>query len=246
MALKEAKVVQDKKSGKVSKDGKEKKRTSEGKEEKKAKKQKTETVVEKVEVKTEKEVKDVDMTDEKAEKKRKKEAKKAAKEAKKEKSKAAEEEAAPASVVQQADEEGEDEEVDTFKVHKKEAPAAMEDKLITCKDCKQEFTFEVSEQEFFKSKGFDPATKVRCRDCTKAKKARFSDGGDGKSWGNDSSWGNNQSWGAKKGVSKCFNCGQEGHMSRDCSEPQKPKGVCYAFQKGECSRGATCKFSHTE
>lgn len=45
----------------------------------------------------------------------------------------------------------------------------MEDKTLTCKDCGQEFTFTVGEQEFFKEKGFenDP---VRCPACRKARK----------------------------------------------------------------------------
>lgn len=45
----------------------------------------------------------------------------------------------------------------------------MEDKIIVCKDCGQEFTFTVGEQEFYKEKGFsnDP---VRCIACRKAKK----------------------------------------------------------------------------
>ena len=28
------------------------------------------------------------------------------------------------------------------------------------------------------------------------------------------------------------------------SEPAAERGICYAFQRGECDRGATCKFSH--
>jgi len=101
--------------------------------------------------------------------------------------------------------------------------------------------FEATEQEFFKSKGFDPATKVRCRECTKAKKARFNGESGGDSWGQ-------KSWDSK-GPTKCYNCGKEGHMSRECSEAPKERkqggGVCFAFQKGSCSRGDTCKFSHS-
>lgn len=29
-------------------------------------------------------------------------------------------------------------------------------------------------------------------------------------------------------------------------EKKEARGVCYAFQKGECNRGASCKFSHQE
>lgn len=27
---------------------------------------------------------------------------------------------------------------------------------------------------------------------------------------------------------------------------EKPRGVCYAFQRGECNRGDACKFAHDE
>ncbi len=47
----------------------------------------------------------------------------------------------------------------------------MEDKVLTCKDCGQEFIFSVSEQEFFAEKGFlnEPA---RCLDCRAARRRR--------------------------------------------------------------------------
>lgn len=47
----------------------------------------------------------------------------------------------------------------------------MQDKTIVCKDCGKEFTFTVSEQEFYAEKGFehDP---VRCKECRIAKKNR--------------------------------------------------------------------------
>lgn len=45
----------------------------------------------------------------------------------------------------------------------------MEDKVLVCKDCGEEFTFTVGEQEFFKEKGFDNDP-VRCPACRKARK----------------------------------------------------------------------------
>jgi len=46
----------------------------------------------------------------------------------------------------------------------------FKDKILTCKDCGHEFTFSVSEQEFYAEKGFshDPG---RCPQCRAAKKA---------------------------------------------------------------------------
>lgn len=45
------------------------------------------------------------------------------------------------------------------------------DKVLTCKDCGNEFTFSVSEQEFYADKGFtnEPG---RCPECRAAKKAQ--------------------------------------------------------------------------
>ncbi len=47
----------------------------------------------------------------------------------------------------------------------------FEDKILTCRDCGQEFVFSASEQEFFAEKGFtnEPG---RCPACRAAKKAQ--------------------------------------------------------------------------
>ena len=29
-------------------------------------------------------------------------------------------------------------------------------------------------------------------------------------------------------------------------QKREARGVCYAFQKGECNRGASCRYSHDE
>lgn len=52
----------------------------------------------------------------------------------------------------------------------------MEDKRIQCRDCGQEFIFSVSEQEFYREKGFenDP---VRCKGCRNNRKASRGVGG---------------------------------------------------------------------
>lgn len=51
-----------------------------------------------------------------------------------------------------------------------------EDKVLTCRDCGQEFVFSGSEQEFFAEKGFtnEPG---RCPQCRAAKKAQSGGGG---------------------------------------------------------------------
>ena len=46
----------------------------------------------------------------------------------------------------------------------------MEDKVLICQDCNQEFVFTVGEQEFYKEKGFENEPK-RCKDCRDKKKA---------------------------------------------------------------------------
>lgn len=52
------------------------------------------------------------------------------------------------------------------------------DKILTCRDCGQEFTFTVAEQEFFAEKGFtnDPG---RCPECRAARKRNNRFGGRG-------------------------------------------------------------------
>ncbi len=52
----------------------------------------------------------------------------------------------------------------------------MMDKILTCRDCGEEFAFTASEQEFFAQKGFtnEPS---RCPTCRAARKANPSSGG---------------------------------------------------------------------
>ncbi|BCL83931.1 zinc-binding protein [Ktedonobacteria bacterium brp13] len=46
---------------------------------------------------------------------------------------------------------------------------SMTDQVLYCRDCNQEFTFTVGEQEFFASKGLTNAP-TRCPDCRAARK----------------------------------------------------------------------------
>ncbi len=45
----------------------------------------------------------------------------------------------------------------------------LQDRVLTCVDCKQEFTWSAGEQEYFREKGFTDEPK-RCKTCRQAKK----------------------------------------------------------------------------
>jgi len=45
----------------------------------------------------------------------------------------------------------------------------MEDKFLSCKECGQQFTFSVRDQQFYADKGFQNEPQ-RCRDCRIARK----------------------------------------------------------------------------
>ena len=108
-----------------------------------------------------------------------------------------------------------------------------QDKILTCSDCGQQFTFTASEQEFFAKKGFtDPS---RCPDCRAARKAARS-GGSSDYRGGSSSTGERQMYPAV-----CAQCGKETEV------PFKPTGDrpvycsdCYQQQRGgSSSRGSS-------
>lgn len=44
-----------------------------------------------------------------------------------------------------------------------------QDKIIVCRNCGNEFTFTVGEQNFYEDKGFDEP--VRCKECRNKRKA---------------------------------------------------------------------------
>lgn len=84
----------------------------------------------------------------------------------------------------------------------------LEDKTLTCKDCKYEFVFSASEQEYFRDSGLPCQDRVRCSWCTKAKKAKYE--GDA----------------SADAPKRCYNCGKNGHISRNCPDAKKT-AACY-------------------
>ena len=50
----------------------------------------------------------------------------------------------------------------------------VEDKMLTCKDCGNEFVFSEREQQFFAEKGFQNQPQ-RCRDCRHARRGHGAD-----------------------------------------------------------------------
>jgi CxxC-x17-CxxC domain-containing protein len=50
----------------------------------------------------------------------------------------------------------------------------LEDKMLTCKDCANQFVYSVREQQFFAEKGFQNQPQ-RCRDCRQVRRANGGD-----------------------------------------------------------------------
>jgi len=119
------------------------------------------------------------------------------------------------------------------------------DKILTCRDCGQAFTFSTGEQEFFASRGFtnEPS---RCPDCRSARKAGRDSGG----YGDSSSGGGYSSGGYSSGgysgggygrremfTAVCSSCGGEARVP---FQPRGDKPVycsdCFSKQGGGYSR----------
>src|SRR3989344_8109241 len=100
---------------------------------------------------------------------------------------------------------------------------AFQDQTLKCRDCGNDFTWTVGEQEFYQQKGFTNAP-VRCPECRSAKRARMNSGGQ---YGNGGG-GQRQSY-----EITCSNCGKKDTV------PFQPRGDrpvfcrdCFRQQRG--------------
>jgi hypothetical protein len=146
------------------------------------------------------------------------------------------------------------------KAKTEEASGELQEETLICRDCECEFPFTVEDQQFHKDQGFD-AKPARCGPCRKAKKERlnggppqcyafaegncnrgadckFSHGEGGGGGGGGGGRGGARGRGGSRG-------GGRGGGSRGGGRGGGGGGgVCFAFQKGSCSRGEECRFTH--
>ncbi len=115
--------------------------------------------------------------------------------------------------------------------------SAQSDKTLTCADCRQEFTFTASEQQFYADRGFSEPR--RCPACRAARKAQRDSGGGASSYG-----GGGGGYGSSSGgggydrapremfSATCSSCGREAQV------PFRPSGAkpvycsdCFSTQR---------------
>jgi CxxC-x17-CxxC domain-containing protein len=110
----------------------------------------------------------------------------------------------------------------------------FEDKIIQCRDCKMDFTFTASDQEFYFSKSFtnDP---VRCKPCRQRRKQELGGSSDRSSGYGGGSYGDRPGRRAAGGqreeyVTTCAECGGEARVN---FEPRNGRPVLCAscFQR---------------
>jgi hypothetical protein len=115
-------------------------------------------------------------------------------------------------------------------IYKKAAATEAKDATLECRDCSADFIFTAGEQEFYKEKGYKNKP-ARCAVCKAANKARCDDGGGGRG-GRGGGRGGRGGFGDRGG-------GRGGRGGIGVL------ALCYGFQRGECTRGSSCRFSHS-
>lgn len=108
---------------------------------------------------------------------------------------------------------------------------------LQCRDCGSNFPFTVGEQEFYKAKDFEgPPT--RCKPCRAQKKAsrdNYNQGGLGGAFGGQMNYMMMDAFGNPLNVFP--------YPPRPSALRTKP---CHAFQRGECTFGANCRYYHDD
>ena len=110
----------------------------------------------------------------------------------------------------------------------------LTDQTLYCRDCNQEFTFTVGEQEFYASRGLTN-TPSRCPSCRAARKAQMGDRQGGGSYGGGRSGGSREP--RQMYTVTCSSCGNEAQVP---FQPRGDKPVycsdCYQSQSASGGR----------
>lgn len=91
----------------------------------------------------------------------------------------------------------------------------MQDKILTCRDCGQSFTFTVGEQQFYAERGFQNEPS-RCPECRNSR--RSSQAGNSRMGGNSRSFGGGMGGERRMYPAVCSACGKETEV------PFQPRG----------------------
>src|ERR1700688_4482277 len=116
---------------------------------------------------------------------------------------------------------------------------SLNDQTLYCRDCNQEFTFTVGEQEFYASRGLTNAPS-RCPECRAARKQ--SGGGGYSDRGGRSSGGGGGGYGDREArqmySATCASCGKEAQVPFQPRE-DRPVYCSDCYQPRTASRGGS-------